>query len=157
MGWSAPSPHLEWESSYPHPNRRVGISLLAEPAKPLRAPRGAYGLGITVVPLCMIFHIAVHKVAPNPSSLRRKRFVTLLQLSGFRNVVAYILLNTGSARCKNWLNKIAPPLPLASLVVKEIIPFPSVVSTLYSNGRIGVWIHRGGTGTSDYQQSGALL
>ncbi len=138
MGWSILGRHHEWQASFPHPIRRVGISLLAEPAKPLRAPTVAYGVGMVAVPFVHYFRLAVHKVAPRLPSPSKKRFGSLPELDSVGNIVSYILLNMGSARCKNWVNKIAPPLPLANIVAKAIILLTKGVSTLASSGRIGV-------------------
>lgn len=139
MRWGAPSHPLEWRAGYPHPTRRVGISLLAKSAKPLRAPTVAYGVGIAAVPPCIYFQLAVHKVAPRLPSSNKKRFDSLPKADSFGNVVTYILLNMDSARSKNCDNTTSLLSPLANIVAKAIILLTKGMSTLVSSGRIGVW------------------
>ena len=107
--------------SHSYPIRRVEIALLAEPAKPLRAPTGAYSVGVAAVPLCIILQLAVHKVAPRLPRLSKKRFESLPNADSFGNIVSYILLNTGSAESKNCANTIYPLSPLANIVTESII------------------------------------
>ena len=126
-------------SELPHPTRRVGISLLAKSAKPLRAPTVAYGVGMVAVPPCIYFQLAVHKVAPRLPSPNKKRFDSLPKADSFGNVVTYILLNMDSARSKNCDNTTSLLSPLANIVAKAIILLTKGVSTPVSSGKIWVW------------------